>query len=257
MKKTILYLNDHDYLLIEAIYVPIWDINSWSPMRITLHVADTKYILFDEWLRTMPRDFANLLQRLLNDKEGALHPSITKDIGLIWNQIQHGSTDAVFEKCIWVGMSHRAFTTPSYIQPNVSTWLYTNPDGSITFTVTENYFWHYLEKDKGKNYQSYSAFLKRYQPLVTLTLSQETIKAWFTDVDALAKRIEQQEAAKREQEQKEAQECARKREQEKKKKAQEKSAKKRAVKKSSKKIVGQKTKKLTTARKKKVTKKKK
>ncbi len=196
MRKCILNISDHEYLLFESAYAPMWQLDSFSDFRVSLCTPAATYKLAEEWVKALPNDFAQLLDKAIN-KKLKLDKSVKENVGLMWNRLQHGDTDFVYEKCVWVGIRNMAFTTPANIQPNVSTWIYNKANGTIVLEVTENYFWHYLEKDKGKNYETYEAFIKRYKPLAVIVIPEETAKYWLKDVQALVKHMEEKEAQKK------------------------------------------------------------
>src|SRR4029077_13621525 len=97
---------------------------------------------------------ASIFESLISHLEKALenklqlHPSITKDIGYLWNYELHHTQytdmykkDLVYEEnneghYFWVGQRYLVWSTPEDVRHVLSTWLYNDCKGAIILQIT-------------------------------------------------------------------------------------------------------------------------
>jgi hypothetical protein len=140
------------------------------------------------------RDFRDQLSEVIN-KKLALHESITKDIGFLYNYfLQHyhfyckiGSITTNDYQKVWSGSQY--YTLEAYEnEKRYVTWLYNDKNGNITFTITPIYT--YDSTTKRHMYIPYKKWILRYKPYYTAIISKETAQKWYNQADMIVKAID-------------------------------------------------------------------
>jgi hypothetical protein len=121
-----------------------------------------------------------------------LHPSITKDIGYLWNEKLSGSSscDLVLEEIeegqkAWVGQQFLIWCGRS-----LTTWMYTK-NGILFLEITPSYKWHFRDPkpEDQDQFVSYEKFKENYKPFLIAQININTAREWLKQTDRLLKII--------------------------------------------------------------------
>ncbi len=137
------------------------------------------------------------LDKILN-QNFKLHPSINKDIGLLWSDelldkpgLEYNMIEG---RPYWVGLSHSLLSSSENDPQLTHTWLYLDWNDNIIFEVTPSYPWTFGRKPKTKKekaeYITYEEFVKSYKPLVKIELSKEIAQQWLKQANEMITIIE-------------------------------------------------------------------
>jgi hypothetical protein len=130
------------------------------------------------------------------DGELILHPSITNDIGYLYNQYlryinEYGSNNPTLSYEIddgfewWVGYKAQLWSYDL-----VSSWLYNDSNNEIVFEVTPIYPEMFLESQVAKNMISYKEWMTSYRPAALRVISKDVAFQWFDNINSIVAYIE-------------------------------------------------------------------
>jgi len=159
-----------------------------------------KYLLGVDTLREHLFILKMTLKKALQN-QFPLHPSITQDIGILWNQCLQYKAGLTYKKLekrnIWVGLTHLLWNAN-----HLATWLYNDASGNIILHITPTYEDHWTgevdeEETNDRAYQEWMA--TKYTPLWTTQLSPETAKTWLAQAEDVFSRLQYTEGYKEKQ----------------------------------------------------------
>jgi hypothetical protein len=178
------------------IVIPLQDpINTLEPIyeeTIVLYHSNHEIIISDRTIYHDMSDLAAILKKALQ-KDLLPHPSITEDIGYLYNHYHyhndndnftmHAFPTGVIE---WIGYLYHMWESSL----NFDSWIYNSPDGSIIFEITPFYPYMYCEPEEEENYIPFEEWIKTYKPYFITTLSQETALQWLAQAERIIKIVE-------------------------------------------------------------------
>jgi hypothetical protein len=175
---------DHIYIEIDQkntiqfdLQTKLNDVFRYVETEIILCIKDqTETLLFDDFLIVGLRELQWPLKQLLTG-DFKLHPSITENIGYLWDEYLHdvelpSETDSKGH-AFWVGSKYLVWNSA---RSKTATWLYEN-NGKFWFEVTPGYPWHFEEPKEGESLEPYEEFMNNYRPIALFELSRETLEA--------------------------------------------------------------------------------
>lgn len=147
------------------------DTNMFTDVSIFLRKAGKSQLLISDYcFHESMYVLRALLVKALNN-ELLLHPSITDDIGLLFNQDLLDIPGLVYTKWegldYWVGNSYLAWYA------ELATWIYNGRDGEIVLHVTPIYPGYFFDCDI-----SYEQWVASYKPLFTITIPRDIAQRW-------------------------------------------------------------------------------
>lgn len=150
---------------------------------------DFEINLYNDFLIAALRDLSGSIELCLNGG-AVLHPSITKDIGYLWNEYLHDvelpiETDSEGYS-FWVGRKYLVWDSA---KSKAASWLY-EKDGKFWLEVTPGYPWHFPDSAEDEALISYEEFMKTYKPIALFEVSRETLEKWLKRVDELIPVVE-------------------------------------------------------------------
>ncbi len=145
--------------------------------------------LYNDFLITALRELKSSLELILNG-QAALHKSINKNIGYLWNEYLHGvelpsKTDSE-GYAFWVGRKYLVWDSAS---SKTTTWLY-EKDEKFWLEVTPGYPWHFPNSEEDTPLIPYEEFMKTYKPIALFEVSRETLEQWLKKVNELIPIVE-------------------------------------------------------------------
>lgn len=178
------------------IIVPLQDpIEFLGPIyeeNILLHNNNHTIVISNRTIYHDMLDLVDILKKALNN-ELPLHPSISQDIGYLYNYNHYNSNDTsfvahVFDTGIirWIGYLYHLWESNC----NFDSWIYNAPDGSIVFEITPFYPYMYCEPEEEPNYIPYEEWIKTYKPYFITTLSKETALEWIEQAEKIIWMVE-------------------------------------------------------------------
>lgn len=188
---------DHIYFKIDKksttrfdLPTPVNDAFRYDEIQVILSAKNLKEIvLYEDFMIEALRAFKRVLERAL-DNRLQLHPSITKNIGYVWNECLHDDEvpmelDAVGNS-FWVGQKHLIWNVRS---SDAATWLY-EKDVKFWLEVTLDYRWHFSDPKVGEEFITYEEFMRTNKPIALFEVSRETLGEWLERVKELLKTVE-------------------------------------------------------------------
>ncbi len=116
-----------------------------------------------------------------------LHPSITEDIGILWNQTSQDKSKLIYKEIkgqrFWVGLSYLLWG-----YGELATWLYNDAHGNIILHITPVYRDKWIDNDEGDdeeaNDRAYEKWMAtKYKPIWTTILPPAIAKAWLAQAE--------------------------------------------------------------------------
>ncbi len=164
MNNITFILNEKEKLILNS-PEPLSKIHCCHDAEIMFLHDNNKQLLSIDSIRENMSVFINLLTQALDNKL-QLHPSISKDIGYLYNQELQGKPGLTYEKIedndYWVGDNYLLWTY------NVVSWLYNTKDGSIIFEITPIFLGLFsADTDALENEFHYKEWLKTYKPYIS------------------------------------------------------------------------------------------
>jgi hypothetical protein len=171
---------------------PITEIHCCHEASIILLHDSQRVLIGGDSVRVNLSTFSALLSEALKNKL-QLHPSITKDIGYLYNEYSYylynkDSYDKNFLKNI-----------PTYIQSgNVKSWvgeknnlwsarltsgLYNDTNGKIIFELTPVYPGKFATVTEEPYHAWYKEWLERYQPYLILEVPKKIARQWLEEAN--------------------------------------------------------------------------
>ena len=172
-------------------------IGRWIPcdnIPLIFSHSDRELLLSVKSIRESMTLLIVLLTSALKNK---LHidKSITKDIGFLWNQEIQKKPGLVYMKLenkdYWIGLNNLLWTTPTNVEPTVSTWIYNNSKGEIVLEITPDYPWHFRAPNRDELYVDYEKWISKYEPFVIWTISTEIATRWINQAQEILNKIDQ------------------------------------------------------------------
>jgi len=158
---------------------------------ICLLKDNKKYLLGRDILREHMSMLKRALKKALHNQL-QLHPSITEDIGIVFNQCLQDKPGPVYEKTggqsFWVGDDYSLWNYKKF-----ATWLYNDVDGNILLHITPIYQnrWTGEEDEEETNDRAYEKWMAtKYKPLWTTILSPATAKDWLAQAEDIFSRLQ-------------------------------------------------------------------
>lgn len=123
-----------------------------------------------------------------------LHPSMTQDIGYLWNEAYREKPGFVYEGeedevKLWVGHKFRIWCSGEIGKQSLSVWIYNDQRGAIALEITPDYPWHDCDPTEYKDYIPYEAWIETYRPIAIKTISIEVARKWAQQANYIAMRI--------------------------------------------------------------------
>jgi hypothetical protein len=120
--------------------------------------------------------------KLAIDNKLKLHESITKDIGLLWNEELHDTPGLTYENAhgidYWVGLRNLLYSPSG----GPSSWLY-NKDNKVFLEIAPVYRWHHTVPKKNIDYIPYDNFVSNYQPDLIIELDKKNLTTLLNKID--------------------------------------------------------------------------
>jgi len=181
-------LNKNERIIIQ-LPVSIDIISACDDVIIKFIHNDNNIMLANDCFLHVLRQFKNMLQSALDNKL-SLHSSITKDIGYLWNNVLKGNKSSLTfikneNQDVWIGEQYLLWSTSSKANPNVSTWLYNDVDGSIIFHITPN-----LKDIFTISQKEFDTLMQSYASLLITTIPQDIASTWLKQTEKILKTIE-------------------------------------------------------------------
>lgn len=149
-----------------------------------------KYLLGVDTLRENIFVLKNALKKTLHNQL-QLHPSITQDIGILWNEELQDKPGLTYEKLekrdYWVGLNYLLWNAN-----HLATWLYNDANGNIILHITPTYENHWTGEDDEEETNDRACqewMATKYAPLWTTKLSPETAKVWLAQAEDVFNRL--------------------------------------------------------------------
>lgn len=158
--------------------------------------TNNKIVLYHDFIRPGLSVFVEVLEDLISNRL-ALHESIVRDVGYMWNQLLHAEPadrdPKIFceEDGFWVAEVNLVWSASGDDYPSVETWLYNNDEGEIILEITPVYKWHFDDPEPGENYITYEEFMLNYKPILFRTIPKDVAQEWVDQAQNLLNIIEQ------------------------------------------------------------------
>jgi hypothetical protein len=160
----------------------------------TLFYKDHKpTLLTDGYTYFDIRDLRDKLVKALNN-ELQLHPSITSDIGYLYNGkdyndigfVKEGESEGVQ---YWVGNKYQIWHNYG---PKIDyrAWMYNDKEGDIIFEVTPHYPYFLYEYKKMRRYFPFKKWMARYKPYLKTIISREKAQEWLSQAEHFVKAVD-------------------------------------------------------------------
>lgn len=121
------------------------------------------------------RSLAEMLTDIL-DNGAILHPKLTKNLGLMHNEILLDRRKDV--SYVAKGKKYRVGSYHFWSTPRSNaTWLYAK-DGKIFLEITPTYPWIFAKPTKNEKFYSFDEFVKNYKSILIFEIDKETARAW-------------------------------------------------------------------------------
>lgn len=182
--------------IIYELNVPIEEANCCTGATSILVYGTMHYALgFADSLRYEMRSLFGALKLAL-EGELRLHPSITRDIGYLYNEYFQRNGEFVYEerggRRRWVGERYNVWGG------RYPLWIYNNDDGDIVFEMTPSFPGDQLSSSPGEeldpgevvNRQWYEEWIKDYKPIFIQKMPRSVAQQWLDQADHILDVIE-------------------------------------------------------------------
>lgn len=190
MKKNNLEFKTDSISIIIDLKKPINTLYCCEEVPIVLIHNKAKIILSNDSLKENMFSFNYLLAQAVNNKL-SLHPSITQDIGLLFNEELQEKPGLFYEKIenqdYWIGNKYQLFNHL------YAAWLFNDIKGNIILEITPIYPGNFLSTsnpNEMESVESYETWIQHYQPYLTLTIPESIALQWLSQVKKIIKQIE-------------------------------------------------------------------
>lgn len=137
------------------------------------------------------QDMHNLLKKALKNKL-ILNKSITDDIGYLYNQYHHTTSNLSLIQLknvpSWIGERYRLWQARNNSIKYI-TWLYNDLNENIVLEITPFYPYFYCNRKKEPHYVNYTQWIKSYTPYLITTISQKTAQEWLEQAEFIIKTV--------------------------------------------------------------------
>jgi len=189
MKKKLMTanLNKTEKLFIKS-EVPFENAHCCSQSTVLLTHDSKKIMLCRGHTQDILTSLVDLLTKALSNKL-ALHESIKKDIGYLYNESQQENEKAIDEKSavrnVWIGEQYCWSANRLG-----SVWFYNDTKGSIILEVCPSYPYIWMAQEEDPAYIPYKEWIKSYKPYLITFFPQDIAKEWLTQAQLILNTIE-------------------------------------------------------------------
>lgn len=189
--QIVFKLTDQIKIVIDAI-VPLKAIHCCSEAKVFL-VCNNQWRLFGEdSIKHHLEILKYQLQKAL-DNQLQLHPSITKDIGALYNEYKQEIVEATYEKFnnnmnAWVGDRYELWGYGLF-----TAWLYNDIDESIVIEFSDIYpkiFIECVPIPERSAIAPFKQWMQTYKPYLTHTIPKKIGQQWLEKVKSILVVIE-------------------------------------------------------------------